>query len=167
MPVPLLELYIERGMETMWYRQRWMRVLLVMALLVVGGSILAGCTKAVESAAGEKPAVIEPIEGTEVNRVILTEKAAQRLDIQTAAVREETVDGTPRLVVPYAAVIYDLNGGTWLYASPEALTFVRTPITVDYIEGDIAVLIEGPPVGTEVATVGVAELYGADTGIGK
>ncbi|MCC6168218.1 MAG: hypothetical protein IT329_13405, partial [Caldilineaceae bacterium] len=139
-------------METMWYRERWMRVLLVMALLVLGGSILIGCTKAVESAAGEKPAVIEPIEGTELNRVILTEKAAQRLDIQTTVVREETVDGTPRLVVPYAAVIYDLNGGTWLYASPETLTFVRTPITVDHIEGDIAVLTEGPPVGTEVAT---------------
>lgn len=99
--------------------------------------------------------------------MILTEKAAQRLDIQTAPVREESVGGTPHLVVPYAAVIYDLNGGTWLYASTEPLTFVRTPIVVATIEGDMAMLTEGPAVGTSVATVGVAELYGADTGIGK
>jgi hypothetical protein len=64
-------------------------------------------------------------------------------------------------------VIYDLKGGTWVYTSPEPLTFVRQPITVDYIEGDTVVLLDGPPTGTELATVGVAELYGADTGVGK
>jgi hypothetical protein len=64
-------------------------------------------------------------------------------------------------------VIYDLYGGTWLYTSPDVLTFVRTPIVVDSIDGDVAVLAEGPAIGTPVATVGVAELYGADTGIGK
>lgn len=146
----------------MWYRKR-----LLLVVLVILGLVLGACTKAAESAVGEKPALIERIEGTELNRVTLTEKAAQRLDVQTVPVREEPVDGAPRLVIPYAAVIYDLNGGTWLYTSPETLTFVRTPITVDYIEGDTAVLSDGPPVGTEVATVGVAELYGADTGIGK
>jgi hypothetical protein len=31
----------------------------------------------------------------------------------------------------------------------------------------MVVLLDGPPVGTEVATVGIAELYGADTGVGK
>ena len=64
-------------------------------------------------------------------------------------------------------VIYDLDGATWVYTSPEPLVFVRYPIVVDYIEGDQAYLVEGPPAGTEVATVGVAELYGADTGVGK
>ncbi len=146
----------------MQHGTRWMMVLLVFA-----GLALTGCTKAAESAVSEKPVLLEPIEGTDFNRVILTEKAAQRLDIQTAPVREESVDGTSHLVVPYAAVIYDLNGGTWLYASPESLTFVRTLIMVAAIDGDMALLTEGPAVGTLVATVGVAELYGADTGIGK
>jgi hypothetical protein len=71
------------------------------------------------------------------------------------------------MVIPYAAVIYDLHGETWTYTSPEPLTFVRQAITVDYIEGDMAVLSDGPAAGTQVATVGVAELYGADTGVGK
>jgi multidrug efflux pump subunit AcrA (membrane-fusion protein) len=110
---------------------------------------------------------VEAIEGTELNRLTLTEKAAQRLDIQTAQVREEQVDGAQRLVVPYSALIYDLEGKTWIYISPQPLTYVREPVTVDQIEGDMVVLVEGPATGTEVVTVGVAELYGTDTGIGK
>jgi hypothetical protein len=141
---------------------RWMVVILIIASL-----LLSACSKPAVSATSEKPALVEPIEGTELNRVILTERAAQRLDIQTSPVREEQMEGTPRLVIPYAAVIYDLEGGAWAYTSPEPLTFVRASITVDYIEGDNAVLLEGPPAGTAVATVGVAELYGTDTGVGK
>ncbi|MEW5956925.1 MAG: hypothetical protein AB1801_04320 [Chloroflexota bacterium] len=143
---------------------RWM----IVVLLIIAGLHLSACNTAAPSeAAAEKPAVVEPIEGTELNRLILTEKATQRLDLQTAPVREEQVDGTPRLVVPYAAVIYDLEGATWMYISPAPLTYVREPITVDYIDGDMAILMDGPAAGTEVVTVGAPELYGADTGIGK
>ena len=78
-----------------------------------------------------------------------------------------TGSGERRLVIPYSALIYDLNGDTWIYVSPEPLVFMRHPVTVEYIEGDRAILLDGPPVGTNVVTVGVAELYGADTGIGK
>ncbi len=113
------------------------------------------------------PAKVEPIDGTEFSRVILTERAAQRLDIQMELVREQEMDGEPRLVIPYSAVIYGLNGETWAYISPETLTYVRESLTVDYIEGDLAILTEGPPVGTNVVTVGVAELYGTETGVGK
>jgi hypothetical protein len=139
----------------------------MLVVLIVTGLLLAGCSKPAVSAASEKPALVEPIEGTELNRVVLTEKAAQRLDIQTAPIREEQMEGKLRLVIPYASLLYDLEGGTWVYTSPEPLTFVRASVTVDYIEGDNAVLLEGPPSGTTVATVGVAQLYGTDTGIGK
>jgi hypothetical protein len=89
------------------------------------------------------------------------------LGVETAPIHEEQMDGTERLVVPYAAVIYGLNGETWVYTNIEPLTFRRESITVDYIEGDMAVLLDGPPAGTEVVTVAVAELYGADTGVGQ
>ncbi len=47
--------------------------------------VLAGCSApAAATATKVAPAVVEKIEGTELNRVTLTEKAAQRLDIQTA-----------------------------------------------------------------------------------
>jgi hypothetical protein len=115
----------------------------------------------------DKPAYVEAIEGSDLKRVVLTEKAAERLDIQIALVSEEQVEGTQRLVIPYAALIYGLNGETWAYIMPEPLTFVREGITVDYIEGDMAVRLTGPAIGTEVVTVGVAELYGAETGVSK
>jgi hypothetical protein len=71
------------------------------------------------------------------------------------------------MVVPYSALIYDLQGNTWVYTSSEPLVFIRQPVVVDYIDGDNVVLLQGPAAGTEVVTVGVAELYGADTGVGK
>lgn len=131
----------------------------VIVLLVFAGLLLSAC--APKSGMVEKvpPSKLEPIEGTEFSRVILTEKAAERLDIQTVAVRGNEV--------PYAAVIYDIKGNTWVYTSPEPLTFVRASIVIEYIEGDTAVLSEGLDPDTAVVTVGVAELYGTETGVSK
>jgi hypothetical protein len=128
---------------------------------------LVACSQKSPDVSTEKPAYIEDIEGSDLKRVVLTEKAAERLDIQLALVGEQQVEGTQRLVVPYAALIYGLNGETWAYIMPEPLTFIREAITVDFIEGDMAVLLLGPAIGTEVVTVGVAELYGAETGVSK
>lgn len=72
-----------------------------------------------------------------------------------------------QLVIPYAAVIYGLEGETWVYTNPEPLVFVRQPVVVDYIEGDQAYLTEGPSAGTKVVTVGGAELLGTETGVSK
>ena len=281
----------------MQHRSRWGTLALALVALLV-----AACSEAssVSVSEPEKPAYLEPDESTGFNRVILTERAAERLDIQTAVVREEpvvrkravrgeivgmphpedtltmvtvdsaTVDddglttvvdaneapvgpaglwvrvnlpssdadtldlgkparvlqlggdqedddsagwmaepdarpmsrtadgpgetlyyivdssklgllpgepvvvelemmgnGTPRLIVPYASVIYGLNGETWVYVQVGDLTFMRQPVVIDYIEDDLAVLVDGPPADTEVATVAVAELYGIDTGVGK
>ena len=61
----------------------------------------------------------------------------------------------------------DLNGETWTYTNPEPLVFVRHRVTVEYISGDLAVLLDGPPAGTSVVTVGAAELFGAELGVGR
>jgi hypothetical protein len=74
--------------------------------------------------------------------------------------------GAARKLIPYAAVVYDTQGDTWAYTGGEPRTFVRHRIVVDYIEGDMAVLSEGPPTGTAVVTVGGAELRGAEFGVG-
>jgi hypothetical protein len=110
----------------------------------------------------EAPSRLEPIDGSEVSRVVLTDLAARRLDIQTEPVRTEEVDGAERILIPYAAVIYDLEGQAWVYTSPAPLTFIRANIDVATIEGDTAVLSSGPLTGTPVVTVGGAELYGAE-----
>ena len=76
---------------------------------------------------------------------------------------------TTHKLIPYAALIYDTKGVTWVYTSTSAepLAFVRHKVMVDYIEGDTAYLSEGPAVGTLAVTFGAAELYGAETGVGK
>lgn len=65
-------------------------------------------------------------------------------------------------VVPYSAVYYDGKGVPWVYVNTRPLTFERQRIAVDRVVSDLAVLSDGPPVGTSVVTVGAALLYGAE-----
>jgi hypothetical protein len=141
----------------------WVAALLLLAVLP-----LAGCQGGQdEAAATDEPAKVEPVEGSDdLFQVTLTPEAAERVDLQTAAVRTEGEGADERTIVPYSAIVYETNGETWLYASTGDLSFVREHIVVQDIEGDRAVLSEGPPAGTEVVTVGVAELFGAEHGIG-
>ena len=114
----------------------------------------------------EETAKVEPLEGTDAKRVTLSEEAAERVDIQTTTVRDEQVGGKLRSVVHYDAVLYGTNGETWLYTNPDPLVFVRQTVSVDRIEGDLAILLDGPPSGTSVVVVGATELYGTEFGVG-
>lgn len=146
----------------MFHNYRWMII-----LLIVAGLQLLACQPSSTHRA-EHPAKVEHIEGSDFNLVTLTEKAAQRIDLKTDQVNELEVkrSASKQKVVPYSSLIYGPNGQTWVYTSPKPLTFVRHKVEVDYIEGDVVVLKEGPPTGTVVASIGVAELYGTDTGVG-
>jgi hypothetical protein len=140
----------------------WLIAALCATALLVSACGTAGRSGPADAASQEPPSRLEPIDGSDLNRVILTDQAARRLDIQTEPVRTEEIDGTQRLQIPYAAVIYDVEGEAWVYTSPAPLTFVRATIDVDTIDGDTAVLSSGPVAGTPVVTVGGAELYGAE-----
>lgn len=74
--------------------------------------------------------------------------------------------GTPQPVIPYSSVIYDYKGGAWTYTTPEPLTFVRHRIEVEYVDGNKAILKEGPPVGTKIVTAGASELMGVELKFG-
>lgn len=250
----------------MRHSYRWFLVVLIFACLS-----LSACSRTSEAKAKPKPAQVEAIQGTDLHRVVLTQRAAERLDLQAVAVREEPVtrtrrvggevvttpaaaastaprdrawvrvllndtdmqavdmsqaaqvrrlsgdsqatgvkaqaaplaaasaakdanatlyyvvdtaghglapgqrvsveltlagSGAQRKIIPYSAVIYDLHGEAWVYTNPEPLVFVRHPIDVDYIEGDLAILVAGPPAGARVVAVGAAELFGAESGVG-
>ena len=142
---------------------RWMAAAAIIAALQLG----ACAERPAEEEGEEKAAKVEPVEGAEVSKVTLTEEAVEGLDIQEAQVHDEQVNGKQRKVIPYAAVLYDPEGATWAFTNPEHLVYVRQPIKVDYIEGDRAVLLEGPPSGTAVITVGAEELFGAEIGVGE
>lgn len=234
-------------------RYQWM----VLVLIAIAGPQMVACNSNSDVGHREEPAHVEPIEGTDLSRIELTQKAAERIAVQTVPVRKEQVvrtrtfggrvvqagdgalirvslsasdlnkvdrgqpavvrpleegapgwmaqvvdapdpeeatealycridataiglvldqavfvevsmvsSGAQQKLVPYSAVLYDRHGETWVYTCPEPLVYVRAPIVVDYIDGDLAVLTEGPPAGTEVVTAGASELFGAETGIG-
>lgn len=135
----------------------------LITILVSLGLLIPACSRKAQAPAKIEPASIEYVDDTGLHRLTLTDRAVERLDIQTAAVAETG----GRLSAPYSAVIYGLNGETWAYTNPEGNLYVRAPITVDAIEGDTAYLTEGPEIGTAVVTVGAAELLGTEFGIGK
>jgi len=226
-----------------------------MVVLILAGLALAAYAEKSDTPSKSKPAKVEPVQGTNLKRLTLSTRAAERLGITTAPVREVQVarksvvvgevvsapdaalsgawvrvplsgdtlhkgaqgqlvrvlsrDGsgagvtaravawgdppllysvvdsaapgllpgqrvrveltgseTLRKVVPYAAVVYDAHGASWVYTNPTPLTFVRHPISVDYIEGDLAMLSDGPSPGTMVVTSGVAELFGTEFEVG-
>ena len=143
---------------------RWVVVGLMMA-----AAQMAGCQKhSATHPEHEHPAQVEKIDGSQFSRLTLTDNAMKRLDVRTAKVSEgpSPRKESPQKAVPYGAVLYDPHGKTWVYTSPQPRTFVRHQIVVDYIKGDTAYLSDGPPTGTEVATVGVAELYGTEFKVG-
>jgi hypothetical protein len=141
-------------------RNRWIvliPIIVALPLAACGGS----------SSGGEQespPAVLEQIAGSDAVRIVLTEEAAGRLDLQTATVLEAD-SPAQQTIIPYAAVLYGPDGETFTYMSPEPLVFVRQLISVDRIEGDVAFLADGPPAGTAVVVVGAAELLGTELGI--
>jgi hypothetical protein len=75
--------------------------------------------------------------------------------------------GKPQKVVPYSAVFYDTRGNTWTYTNPEPLVFIRHRVEVESIEGNRAVLSEGPAIGTKVVTAGAPELLGVEQKFGQ
>lgn len=71
------------------------------------------------------------------------------------------------LVVPTAAVLYDMNGGTWIYESTGPTAFVRRRIEIRSQIGAKTLITRGIDAGKKVVTAGAAELFGTEFGAGK
>ena len=147
---------VRTGGKVMWGSRRW-----IVPVLLVGGLALGACGKAKEAAPADPPATVDQIvvAGAKHQGVRLTEQAAKRLDVQTAPV---AAGAGGKLVIPAAAVEYNNDGSTFAYTSPEPFAYVQQAITVDSINADQAVLSAGPAAGTNVVTVGAAELLGVE-----
>jgi RND family efflux transporter MFP subunit len=68
------------------------------------------------------------------------------------------------LVVPWSAIVYDVEGGTWVYRVVKPHVYARTRVEVRHVYGGQAMLSRGPEPGTQVVTAGVAELFGTEFG---
>lgn len=141
-------------------RTRW--IMLTMAATLP----LLGCVKTTESAKAAKApahATVVAQDATKVGRITLSEAATKRLGIEFAEVK---VDGE-RLQAPYNALLYDASGREWVFVSSAPNVYTRTDLKVETIEGDKVLYSKGPPAGTRLVTMGAAELYGIEFGVGK
>jgi hypothetical protein len=116
-----------------------------------------------ETPVQSKPARVEATADAKIKKVTLTPKAAERLGIHIDEVR---VDPSGRRIVPYASVLYDLTGGTWIYVHTDPMTFVREAVKIDTIQGENAYLKDGPAPGTKVLAAGVPQVFGTEVGVG-
>ncbi len=136
-------------------------------VLLLAGIGVAGCkSSSPTEAEADGAATVTEVPGQEgIHRVELTADGAERIGLETATVRGPARAGQPGLSVPLSAVLYDRDGATWVFVSTGKLAFQRAPVSIRAVTGDQALLASGPAVGSAVATLGAAELLGAEEGV--
>ena len=130
-----------------------------LAAVVIAAS-LAGCAE-IESVKAEpyEPAQLESTGPDQPARVILTDEAQRRIQLQTTLVKPHGVE----VSVDHAALVYDKKGKPWVFTVTGPLTYVRAAVGIKEVQGDnVVILTSGPPAGTEVVTVGAIELWGTE-----
>jgi hypothetical protein len=144
------------------------RNLAIAGLAMAATLILAGCGGGSEPEL-PSPAQVQQVAGSPVPQVKLTAPAMRRIGIATQPLEmaKVSLDGQSagHKVIPYSAVVYDTDGSTWTYVNTAPQVFLREPVTVGAIDGETAILTEGPDVGAAVVTVGAAELLGTEYNI--
>ena len=87
--------------------------------------------------------------------VTITKLAAERIGLETVPIE--------RNQIPYAAILYDAQEGQpYVFVNPKGLSFHREDVEIANIDGDTVQLAAGPPAGTQVVTVGVPQIHGAE-----
>jgi hypothetical protein len=132
------------------------------ALALLALVAVSACSSGSAEEEAASPAEVVAVKGTQSRQVKLTEDAVRRVGLKVEAVTA----GPTGSQVPYGAVVYDAKGAAWAFVNTAPRTYLRQSITLDHIDGGIAYLTAGPSVGAKVVTVGAAELYGAEAGVG-
>jgi RND family efflux transporter MFP subunit len=70
------------------------------------------------------------------------------------------------LVVPTAAILYDIHGGAWVYVNEQPHVYRRQRVELLEVQAGSAFLSRGVQQGDKVVTAGAAELFGTEFGAG-
>ena len=71
------------------------------------------------------------------------------------------------VVVPASALLYDAEGGSWVYERVAPQTYARRRVQIAHVTGAQAALAGDALAGREIVVAGAAELFGAEFGAGK
>src|SRR5215218_3592425 len=118
---------------------------------VAATASLSGCAEIeVPLAEPYEPAHLESTAPDQPKRVILTDEAQRRIQLQTTLVKDHGAD----VSVEHAALVYDKEGKPWVFTVIGPLTYVRAAVNIKEVDGDnLVILSSGPPAGTQVVTV--------------
>jgi multidrug efflux pump subunit AcrA (membrane-fusion protein) len=86
------------------------------------------------------------------------ERVALRLPLQATS---------RALLVPQGAVVYDVNGGTWVYEQRAPTQYARRRVELGGPAGTNVIVVRGLAEGMTIVTVGAAELYGTEFYVSK
>ncbi|HEV7677705.1 MAG TPA: hypothetical protein VGQ42_03970 [Candidatus Dormibacteraeota bacterium] len=137
------------------------RILLLVAAAGVCTGVSACGNAEAKTDGSAAPARLVTVSGGTGQAVQLTEDSMRRIALST----EPVVAAADNLVIPVTALVYDKDGGTWVFLATQPLTFERRAVTIARVSGDRAVLSSGPAAGSRVVTVGAAELLGTEYGV--
>jgi multidrug efflux pump subunit AcrA (membrane-fusion protein) len=126
--------------------------------VIAAGVLLAACDEVPSNLREAQPYTVEGPEDAAIKRVKMADATAALLPVELTSVRREG----ERKVVPHDAVIYNPDGDSFVYTKPDAETYVRAPIEITRVQGNTAVLSEGPKAGTTIVTTGSAELLATE-----
>lgn len=90
--------------------------------------------------------------------VTFTKTGVERADVSTTPVSQ----GKGQSELPYAALLYNADGSTFVYTATGPRTYRYTPIDLKKIVGETIYFTGGPKPGTPVVTSGVPQVHGAD-----
>jgi membrane fusion protein, heavy metal efflux system len=86
---------------------------------------------------------------------------------QRVSVQMPIVSSDKGLVVPDAAVLYDMHGTTWVYEDQGGGKYLRRRVEVARQTAGRALISRGLAEGTRVVTTGAAEIFGTEFATGK
>ena len=140
------------------------RITASLSIMLVAAALLTACQRAgttENAAANAEPAKVTKLSNG-LSRITLSPLGAKRIGLATGQV--QAAAGTT-MQVPTAAVFYREDGSTWVYVRTARLTFERARVTIERVAENLTYISSGPTVGSVVATIGVAELRGAEDGV--
>jgi hypothetical protein len=139
-------------------RSRLPRPLAAGLAALAAALVLGACSEVESNVRENQPYTVEGPEDAAIKTVKMADATAALLPVETVSVRKDD----RRKVVPHNAVIYNPDGGAFVYTKPKAETYIRAPIDIVRVSGDDATLSKGPPVGTTIVTTGSAELLATE-----
>jgi RND family efflux transporter MFP subunit len=73
----------------------------------------------------------------------------------------------PAIHLPESAIVRDVTGGAWVYASAGEHVFERRRVEVESVAEHEATIARGLAAGARIVTTGASELFGTEFGTGK